>query len=305
MDAHDLSAVATWLAQLQERIGAALSEAEGTGAGAARFDARELEHGASRARPRVLENGLVLERAAVQWTHTRGARLPAAASARRPELAGALFEAASLSLIVHPRNPHAPTCHANLRCFSAQPERGEAVWWFGGGLDLTPVYGYEEDARHWHRTCAAALQGFDAQLHARFKRACDDYFRLPHRGEARGIGGLFFDDWNEGGFARSFELARAVGEAILPAYLPILERRARASYGAREREFQLYRRGRYVEFNLICDRGTLFGLQSGGRAESILASLPPEARWRYDWHAEPGSREAELVEHYLQPRDWL
>jgi coproporphyrinogen III oxidase len=305
MDAPDLSAVADWLADLQERIAGALTAVEGTSPAAARFDARELAHGNSRARPRVLENGAVLERAAVQWTHTRGARLPAAASARRPELAGALFEAASLSLIVHPRNPHAPTCHANLRCFHAQPSDGEACWWFGGGLDLTPVYGYEEDARHWHRTCADALQAFDAALYARFKRNCDEYFRLPHRGEARGVGGLFFDDWSEGGFARSFELARAVGEAILPAYLPILERRKDAPHGAREREFQLYRRGRYVEFNLICDRGTLFGLQSGGRAESILASLPPAAHWRYDWRAEAGTREAELVERYLQPRDWL
>jgi coproporphyrinogen III oxidase len=210
-----------------------------------------------------------------------------------------------VSLVLHPRNPYVPTVHMNLRHFVASPPDGAAVWWFGGGFDLTPCYGFEEDARHWHATARAACSAFGPGIYARFKQWCDEYFYLPHRQEARGIGGLFFDDFSEGGFAHSFALARSVGDHFLPAYLPILERRKDMPHGRRERDFQLYRRGRYVEFNLVQDRGTLFGLQSAGRIESILVSLPPLAAWRYDWRPEPGSPEAALHRDFLPPRDWL
>jgi coproporphyrinogen III oxidase len=287
---------------LQDAICRALEDADGV----ARFDRREMAgDDGGMARPRVLEDGPHLERAAVNLTHTRGARLPEAATARRPELAGGAFEAVSLSLIVHPRNPFAPTTHANLRCFLSRPADGQPAWWFGGGFDLTPYYGFVEDAVHWHRVAREACLPFGDDVYPRLKEACDRYFRLPHRGEARGIGGLFFDDWTHGGFERSFALMRSVGDHFLPAYLPILEQRKTHPHGERERDFQLLRRGRYVEFNLVHDRGTRFGLQAGGRTESILASLPPLVAWRYDWSPEAGSREAELVEVYLQPRDWL
>jgi coproporphyrinogen III oxidase len=253
----------------------------------------------------VLEGGPVLEKAAVNFSHTVGTRLPPAATERRPELAGGHFEAASVSLIVHPRNPYAPTSHANVRCFAASKEGVEPVWWFGGGFDLTPFYPFDEDVLHWHRTCRELCAPFGADRYERFKKWCDEYFFLPHRGEPRGVGGLFYDDLDEGGFARCFAFHRAVGDGYLAAYLPILARRKDTPWGEREREFQLYRRGRYAEFNLIYDRGTRFGLQAGGRTESILASMPPVATWRYDWRPEPGSPEARLYEDFLRPRDWL
>ncbi len=297
--------VRRWLEGFQDRVCQALERADG----ATRFreERWEGEDGAL-SRPRILEDGPVIERSGVSYSCTRGARLPPAATERRPELAGCRYEAVSVSLIVHPRNPYAPTTHANLRCFSAHRDGGQPrpeAWWFGGGFDLTPTYGFAEDAVHWHRTARAACAPFGAELYPRLKAWCDEYFFLPHRGEARGIGGLFFDDWTAGGFARSFELCRSVGEHLLPAYLPLLERRKHTPWGERERAFQLLRRGRYVEFNLLWDRGTRFGLQSGGRSESILSSLPPCATWRYDWRPEPGSPEERLTREFLVPRDWL
>ncbi|MEW6166095.1 MAG: oxygen-dependent coproporphyrinogen oxidase [Pseudomonadota bacterium] len=254
---------------------------------------------------RVLSDGAVLERAGVAFSDVSGSRLPPSASQNRPELAGRGFRAMGVSLVIHPRNPHVPTSHANVRCFVAEKEGAEPVWWFGGGFDLTPYYGYEDDARHWHATARAACAPFGDGLYPRLKRWCDEYFFLKHRNEPRGIGGLFFDDWAEGGFEQGFALMKSVGEHYLPAYLPIVERRKDTPYGARERDWQLYRRGRYVEFNLVWDRGTLFGLQSGGRTESILISMPPLAAWRYDYAPEPGSPEAELLARYLVPGDWV
>jgi coproporphyrinogen III oxidase len=234
-----------------------------------------------------------------------GERLPPSASAARQELAGRGFEAMGVSLVLHPRNPFVPTVHMNVRFLIATKPGSEPIWWFGGGMDLTPYYGFEEDARHFHATCRQALAPFGADCYPRFKRWCDDYFYLKHRGEPRGIGGIFFDDLNEGGFERCFGLQRSVGDHFLPAYLPLVERRMNLPYGEREREFQAYRRGRYVEFNLVYDRGTLFGLQSGGRAESILMSLPPTVKWRYDWRPDPASEEARLYRDFLRARDWL
>jgi coproporphyrinogen III oxidase len=233
-----------------------------------------------------------------------GSALPPSASVQRPELAGRSFEGLGVSLVFHPRNPYAPTTHMNVRFFIAEKEGSEPVWWFGGGFDLTPYYGFEEDAIHWHRTAREACAPFGPEAYPRYKQWCDEYFFLRHRGEPRGIGGLFFDDLNEGGFERCFAVLRSVGDHFLPAYLPILRRRKDTPYGERERDFQLYRRGRYVEFNLVWDRGTLFGLQSGGRTESILMSLPPLVRWRYNWQPEPGTPEARLYEEFLRPRDW-
>ncbi|HSQ79846.1 MAG TPA: oxygen-dependent coproporphyrinogen oxidase [Casimicrobiaceae bacterium] len=260
-----------------------------------------------------LEDGGVLERAGVLFSHVMGRSLPASATAHRPQLAGRAWEALGVSLVIHPRNPFAPTVHLNVRFFVApgsaagakDDEGDDAVWWFGGGMDLTPCYGYVEDARHFHSTCRAALALFGAGLHSRFKRACDEYFYLKHRQEARGIGGIFYDDFSEGGFAQAFAMTRSVGDHFVPAYLPILERRRSLPYGERERDFQAYRRGRYVEFNLVWDRGTLFGLQSSGRTEAILLSMPPLARWRYEWTPEPGSPEARLCTDFLPARDWL
>jgi len=253
----------------------------------------------------LLEDGAVFERAGVNFSHVFGSKLPPSASAGRPELAGRSFQALGVSLVLHPRNPHVPTVHMNVRCFLAEKDGAAPVWWFGGGMDLTPYYGHAEDARHFHGTCRDALAPFGAGRYPRYKKWCDDYFHLKHRGEPRGIGGVFFDDLNEPDFATCFALTRSVGDAFPAAYLPILERRRQLPYGERERAFQAYRRGRYVEFNLVYDRGTLFGLQSGGRTESILMSLPPEVRWRHDWHPEPGSPEARLFERYLVPRDWV
>lgn len=255
---------------------------------------------------RYLEGGPVLERAAVLFSHVQGRQLPPSASAARPHLAGRPWEAMGVSLVIHPRNPFVPTVHMNVRCFVAQAVQAEDedVFWFGGGLDLTPYYPFEEDIRHFHRTCHDALQPFGEDKYPAFKKACDEYFYLKHRGETRGVGGLFFDDLNEGGFESSFALTKAVGESFVPAYLPIVEKRKDIPYTDSNREFQAYRRGRYVEFNLVLDRGTLFGLQSGGRTESILLSMPPSAAWRYDWHPEPGTPEASLYD-YLKPREWI
>ena len=307
----DLTAVRTYLETLQDTICDALENEDGS----ARFDCREISRdGGGASRPRVLADGSAIERTAVHYSHTVGKQLPPAASERRPELTGGAYEAVSVSLIVHPRNPYVPTAHANFRVFSAQPQAGgEPVWWFGGGFDLTPYYGFEEDVVHWHRTARDACDPFGAELYPEMKRACDEYFYLAHRDEPRGVGGLFFDDLEdlpsgpEGAsrFERCFAFVRSVSGAFLEAYLPILRRRKDHPHGERERNFQLYRRGRYVEYNLIWDRGTRFGLQVAGRAESILASLPPVVHWRYDWHPEPGTAEARLYDDFLRPRDWL
>ena len=253
----------------------------------------------------VIEEGNVFERGGVNFSHVTGDRLPPSASTNRPELAGRGFEAAGVSLVLHPRNPYAPTVHMNVRCFIATKPGEEPVWWFGGGMDLTPYYGFDEDAIHFHRTCKQALDPFGAELYPRFKRWCDEYFYLKHRKEPRGIGGVFFDDYNAAGFEQSFAMVKSVGDSFLNAYLPILQRRKDVPYSERERDFQAYRRGRYVEFNLVFDRGTLFGLQSGGRTESILMSLPPIVKWRYDWRPEAGSAEAKLYSDYLIGKDWL
>jgi coproporphyrinogen III oxidase len=301
-DAPDLAAVEAWLRGLQDRVCEALEAEDGE----ARFLRDEIaREGGGLSRPRVLEGGPVVEKAAVNFSHTVGSRLPPAATDRRPELAGGRFEAVSVSLIVHPRNPYAPTSHANVRCFVASKEGVEPVWWFGGGFDLTPFYPFAEDVLHWHRTAEALCRPFGDERYEKLKKWCDEYFYLPHRGEPRGVGGIFFDDLDEGGFATCFAFLRAVGDGYLEAYRPILARRKDHPWGEREREFQLYRRGRYAEFNLIHDRGTRFGLQAGGRTESILASMPPVATWRYDWRPEPGTPEARLYDDYLRPRDWL
>ena len=301
MGAPRVEPVRDYLMSLQDTICKALEVEDGV----ATFDARELERERGGiARPRVLEGGRVFEKAGVNFSHARGASLPPAATARKPEMAGAPFEAVSTSLIIHPVNPHVPTSHANFRFFIATPEQGDPIWWFGGGFDLTPYYGYDEDCRAWHRTAKAACDPFGETIYPRFKQWCDEYFFLKHRAEPRGIGGLFFDDWSEGGFDASFELVRSCGDAFLEAYMPIVRRRRETEYTEAQRRFQLYRRGRYVEFNLIYDRGTLYGLQSGGRVESILASMPPLVRWEYDYRAPAGSAEARLTEHFLQPQDW-
>ena len=289
-------AVYDFLAAQQGHIVSALEAADGGRFGTDRWQRTEGGGGVTR----MLEDGAVFERAGVNVSRVQGATLPASATSSRPQLAGRAYEAMGLSLVLHPRNPYCPTVHMNTRFFSA----GD-TWWFGGGMDLTPYYGFAEDARHFHVTCRDALAPFGADYYPRFKRWCDEYFRLRHRGEPRGVGGIFYDDLAERDFDFSFALARSVAEHFLPAYLPILERRGSAPYGERERAFQAYRRGRYVEFNLVYDRGTLFGLQSGGRTESILMSLPPRADWRYDWKPEPGSPEQALYQDFLVPRDWL
>jgi len=255
----------------------------------------------------ILEDGKVFERAGVNFSHVKGERLPPSASAARPQLAGHSFEVLGVSLVLHPRNPYAPTVHLNLRLFAAFPREPESppIWWFGGGMDLTPYYGFEEDAIHFHRTCRDALAPFGDDYHARFKAWCDEYFFLKHRGEPRGIGGIFFDDLNDRDFEHCFALTQSAGDHFLSAYEPILRRRKDRPYTERERDFQAYRRGRYVEFNLVYDRGTLFGLQSNGRTEAILMSLPPIVRWRYDWRPEPGSPEEKLYAEFLIVRDWL
>jgi coproporphyrinogen III oxidase len=298
-----LATVERYLTELQDRICGALAADDGE----ASFveDAWTRTEGGG-GRTRVLSNGALFEKAGVAFSRVHGSRLPPSATQHRPELAGRPWTAVGVSLVLHPRNPYVPTSHANVRFFTTgEAEDGSSpVWWFGGGFDLTPYYGFEEDAIHWHQTARAAVAPFGSELYPRFKRQCDDYFLLKHRQEARGIGGLFFDDFNTLGFDASFGLLRAVGDAFLPAYRPIIARRRDTPYGERERNFQLYRRGRYVEFNLVWDRGTHFGLQSGGRTESILMSLPPLVRWDYGWTPPADSPEARLTEYFLQPRDW-
>jgi coproporphyrinogen III oxidase len=256
-------------------------------------------------RSRVMEGGAVFEKAGINFSHVHGTALPPSATASRPELAGRSFQAMGVSLVIHPHNPYVPTSHANVRFFIAEKEGAEPVWWFGGGFDLTPYYGFVEDAQHWHRVAREACTPSGEDVYPRYKKWCDEYFFLKHRNEPRGIGGLFFDDLNEKNFDYSRDLMMSIGNHYLPAYLPIVEKRKDMAYGEREKDFQRYRRGRYVEFNLVYDRGTLFGLQSGGRTEAILMSLPPEVTWRYDWHPEAGTAEAELYEVFLKPRDWL
>ncbi len=294
-------AIKTYLLDLQSRIVAALEAVDGK---PFRTDAWVRPEGGGGV-SRLIEQGNVLERGGVNFSHVTGDKLPPSASAHRPELAGRHWEAMGVSLVFHPHNPYAPTVHMNVRCFIARKEGDEPVWWFGGGMDLTPYYGFEEDARHFHIACKDALDPFGAGLHPRFKEWCDRYFFLKHRSEPRGIGGVFFDDFSEGGFDHAFAMTKGVGDAFLAAYLPILKRRKDIEFGERERDFQAYRRGRYVEFNLVYDRGTLFGLQSGGRTESILMSLPPIVKWRYDWHPEAGSPEATLYSDFLIAKDWV
>jgi coproporphyrinogen III oxidase len=302
MTTPSVTAVSGYLTDLQDRICQALQKIDAQTE--FREDTWQRQEGGG-GRSRVLEEGGVFEKAGINFSHVRGSQLPASATAHRPELAGRGFEALGVSLVIHPRNPYVPTSHANVRFFVAEKQDSDPVWWFGGGFDLTPYYGFEEDAVHWHLTARQACQPFGETIYPRFKQWCDDYFFLKHRNEPRGIGGLFFDDFNELGFERSFALMQSVGDHYIPAYAPIVERRKDLPFGARERDFQLYRRGRYVEFNLVYDRGTLFGLQTGGRTESILMSLPPVVTWRYDWHPQPGSEEARLYEQFLRPKEWL
>ena len=301
----DAAAVRAYLLGLQARIVAAFEQ---EGGDAFLLDAWQREPGGALEGDgisRLVEGGRLFERGGCGFSHVKGRALPAAATQHRAaELAEAPFEAMGVSLVFHPRNPYVPTVHMNVRMLAAFPAGAAPVVWFGGGMDLTPYYGFEDDAVHFHRACRDALLPFGADKHPRFKRWCDDYFFLKHRREARGIGGIFFDDFSEGGFANGFALVRAVGDAFVPAYAPIVERRRVHAYGRRERAFQSYRRGRYVEFNLVWDRGTLFGLQSQGRTEAILMSMPPAASWRYDWHPAAGTPEARLYERYLVPRDW-
>ncbi|WP_225782934.1 oxygen-dependent coproporphyrinogen oxidase [Xenophilus sp. Marseille-Q4582] len=298
-------AVAAWLRDLQQRIIGAVEAADG---GCAVRDAWTKAPGEplqGEGLTCILEDGALFERAGCGFSQVRGAKLPPSATQHRPELAGAPFEAMGVSLVFHPRNPYVPTVHMNVRMIAALPEGREAVCWFGGGMDLTPYYGFEEDAVHFHRTCRDALAPFGDALYPRFKTWCDEYFFLKHRNEQRGVGGIFFDDFSELGLDRGFALLQSVGEAFLPAYLPIVDRRRAMPWGERERAFQLYRRGRYVEFNLVWDRGTHFGLQSGGRTESILLSMPPQASWAYQRQPEPGTPEARLYTDFLPRRDWL
>lgn len=302
MSSVDKEAVKAYLMALQDKICADLSQADG--GTEFKQDQWVREEGGG-GRSRVIENGNIFEKGGVNFSHVSGAAMPASATAHRPELAGRSFEAMGVSLVIHPRNPYVPTSHANVRFFIAEKEGAEPVWWFGGGYDLTPYYGDEEDCRQWHQTAKDACDPFGEDVYPRYKKWCDDYFYLKHRDEARGVGGLFFDDLNEWGFEKSFAFMQAVGDSYSKAYVPIVERRKDQPYGEREREFQLYRRGRYVEFNLVWDRGTLFGLQTGGRTESILMSMPPLVRWEYDYQPEPGSAEAELTEKFLPHRDWL
>lgn len=325
----DTSRVKEFLLELQELIVQRLEQVDGTAFRRDEWQRPEGGGGISR----LVEAGNVLERGGVNFSHVMGDRLPPSASAHRPELAGRRWEAMGVSLVMHPRNPYAPTSHMNVRFFVAEKEGEAPVWWFGGGMDMTPYYGFEEDAVHFHAMCRKSLEPFGQDYYPRFKQWCDEYFFLKHRNEPRGIGGIFFDDLSSpspgsakidlaptggsgmlpepgakaanGDFEHCFNLIESVGDHYLPAYVPILERRAGLPYGERERDFQLYRRGRYVEFNLVFDRGTLFGLQSGGRAESILMSMPPLVKWRYDWHPAPGSEEARLYSDFLRPRDWL
>ena len=303
MSKPNTQAILDYLLDLQHRICAGLEAEDGQ----ATFeqDTWEREGDGGGGRTRVLTNGAVFEQAGVNFSHVTGGSLPASATAHRPELAGRTFEAMGVSLVIHPHNPYAPTSHANVRFFIAEKEGEDPIWWFGGGFDLTPYYPFEEDVLHWHTVSKAACDPFGDDVYDRYKKWCDEYFFLKHRGETRGVGGLFFDDLNEWGFERCFEFMQSVGDHYLEAYRPIVAKRKDTPFGERERDFQLYRRGRYVEYNLVYDRGTLFGLQTGGRTESILMSLPPLVKWRYDWKPESGSPEAKLYDGFLHPRNWL
>ncbi|GAB4300711.1 MAG: oxygen-dependent coproporphyrinogen oxidase [Thiohalomonadaceae bacterium] len=302
MTPADIDAVTQYLRALQDRLCNVLQQEDG---GAVfQEEAWERPSGGG-GRTRVLADGALFEQAGVNFSHVMGDRLPASATAARPALAGRSWQAMGVSLVLHPRNPYVPTSHMNVRFFVAGKPGEAPLWWFGGGYDLTPYYGFEDDVVHWHRTARAACAPFGDEVYPSFKQWCDEYFFLRHRHEARGVGGIFFDDLNAWGFEKCFAFVRSVGDSYAAAYLPIAQRRRDTPYGERERDFQLYRRGRYVEFNLVWDRGTLFGLQSGGRTESILMSLPPLVKWRYDWQPAPGSAEAELYEKFLPPRDWL
>jgi coproporphyrinogen III oxidase len=300
--AFDIQVVRNYLLDLQDRICAALEQEDGKEK--FRDDAWERPEGGG-GKSRVLTEGAVFEQAGVNFSHVHGKNLPPSATAQRPELAGRSFQALGVSLVIHPRNPYGSTSHCNVRFFIAEKAGAEPVWWFGGGFDLTPYYGFEEDCVHWHRTARAACEPYGAAVYPRFKKWCDEYFLLKHRNEPRGIGGLFFDDFNEKNFEYAFGFMKSVGDHYLSAYLPIVQKRKTTPFGERERDFQLYRRGRYVEFNLVYDRGTLFGLQSGGRTESILMSLPPLVKWRYNWTPASGTPEAKLYDTFLKPRDWL
>jgi len=302
IDSAQVDFVRNYLMGLQDTICNAFENLDG--GDSFREDSWTREEGGG-GRSRVMEGGRVFEKAGINFSHVHGAELPASATATRPELAGRSFQAMGVSLVIHPHNPYVPTSHANVRFFIAEKAGADPVWWFGGGFDLTPYYGFREDAVHWHRLAREACTPFGEEVYPRYKQWCDEYFFLKHRNEPRGIGGLFFDDLNEGGFERCAALMISIGNHYLPAYLPIVERRKDLGYEEREKDFQRYRRGRYVEFNLVYDRGTLFGLQSGGRTEAILMSLPPEVTWRYDWHPEPGSAEAQLYDVFLKPTDWL
>ena len=307
MTEADIASLRDWLVGLQSRIVAELEAADGQTFRTDQWDRPQGGGGISR----LIEEGNLFERGGVNFSHVKGDQMPASATAHRPELAGRKWQAMGVSLVMHPRNPYCPTTHLNVRFFVAEKEDEAPVWWFGGGMDLTPYYGFEQDAVHFHRTCREALESFGADIHPQYKARCDRYFFLKHRNEPRGIGGIFFDDLSAGGeggdtpFQRCRALTQSVGNHFTAAYLPIIARRRDIPYGERERDFQAYRRGRYVEFNLVWDRGTLFGLQSGGRTESILMSLPPVVKWRYDWQPEAGSEEAKLYTDFLPPRDWL
>ena len=302
MNNDEINKIKNYLQNLQDQICGALEGEEP--------DARFIEDCWQRAeggggRTRVISGGDVFEQGGVNFSAVSGFSLPASATARRPELANRQFHAMGVSLVLHPRNPYVPTSHANVRFLMAEKEGEPTIWWFGGGFDLTPFYAFKEDVINWHQTAKASCDPFGDDTYATYKKWCDDYFFLPHRNETRGVGGLFFDDLNEWGFERSFAFMRSVGDHYIQAYLPIVQKRKDTPYGQQERDFQLYRRGRYVEFNLVYDRGTLFGLQTGGRTESVLMSMPPEARWRYNWQPESGSVEAQLYEYYLKPQNWL
>lgn len=303
MSQPDINAVKEYLLGLQDNICQQLEEEDGD----ARFteDNWSREQGGGGGRTRVLTDGKVFEQGGVNFSHVQGTQMPASATAHRPELEGRSFEAMGVSLVIHPHNPYVPTSHANVRFFIAEKEGSDPVWWFGGGFDLTPYYANRDDVIEWHKISKAACDPFGANVYDKYKKWCDEYFYLKHRNETRGAGGLFFDDLNEAGFEKSFAFMQSVGDHYIKAYRPIVSRRKDTEFAERERDFQLYRRGRYVEFNLVYDRGTLFGLQTGGRTESILMSLPPLVKWRYNWSPEPGSAEADLYENYLKPQDWL
>ena len=298
----EIESIRSYLFTLQNSITEALCDLDGS------LDLHEdewhREEGGG-GRSRVMRDGDIFEQAGINFSHVFDDELPASATAQRPDLAGRKFQALGVSLVIHPSNPYVPTTHMNVRFFVAEKEKEAPDWWFGGGFDLTPCYGFEEDAKHWHTTAKSACAEYGEDIYPRYKKWCDDYFYLKHRQEPRGIGGLFFDDLNEWEFEKCFAFTRSIGDAFLPAYIPIVERRKGLDYGEQQRQFQLYRRGRYVEFNLIYDRGTLFGLQSGGRTESILMSLPPLVRWQYNWQPEPGTPEAELYDKYLKIREWV